>query len=104
MNHRTDEAPVPNPVSGAGRLRRPSPRRSLGLAACATGLREPAREAASAPARLSAATGATLQGCEALPSQFNFAQTRLDSATAVAAGPMVPDGPRRWRIAWSRAR
>ena len=94
MNHRTDEAPVPNPLAQRRGVMAPAmaAAAALGLVACATGLREPAREAGSAPAPLKAATGATLRSCEALPSQFNFADTRLDSAAAVAAGPIVPNG------------
>lgn len=63
----------------------------LGLTACSTG---PDRSAGSAapPARLSAATGAALRGCEALAGQFAFAQTQIDSAASVAAGPVVPNG------------
>jgi feruloyl esterase len=58
------------------------------LAACASGPQD-----AGAPARLTPATGAALQACEALPARFNFAETRLDSAASVAAGSVVPNGP-----------
>lgn len=47
---------------------------------------------ATAQARLAAAVGAPLQGCEALTARFAFAETRLDSAVPVAAGPAVPNG------------
>lgn len=60
------------------------------LAACSTGPRD---TAASPPPRLAAAQGAALQGCEGLPTQFGFAQTRLASAAPVAAGPVVAGGP-----------
>ncbi len=55
------------------------------LAACATG-------PGVAPAQLTAAQGATLRHCEALTTQFSFAEMRLDSAAPVAAGPVVPGG------------
>jgi hypothetical protein len=59
----------------------------LALSACGQLPRD-----AAAPARLAPATGAPLQACEALPTQFRFAETRLDSAAPVAAGPVVPNG------------
>jgi Tannase and feruloyl esterase len=59
------------------------------LAACSSGPREPA----TAPPRLAAAQGAALKACEALPAQFGFAQTKLDSAAPVAAGAVVQGGP-----------
>ena len=58
------------------------------LAACASGPRD-----GGAPARLAPATGASLQTCEALASRFSFAETRLDSAASVAAGPVAQGGP-----------
>ncbi len=59
------------------------------LAACSSG----PREAADSRPRLAAAQGATLKACEALPAQFSFNQTRLDSAAPVAAGAVVQGGP-----------
>jgi len=60
------------------------------LAACTSGPRESAGGAA--PARLSAAIGGALQGCDTLPGRFTFEQTRLDSAARVGAGPIAPNG------------
>ena len=48
---------------------------------------------AAAAARLAPAVGASLQRCEDLAAQFSHPQTRLDSAAAVAAGAVVPNGP-----------
>ena len=48
---------------------------------------------ATPPAALRPAVGAALQACEPLAAQFGFADTRLASAAAVAAGPVVPGGP-----------
>jgi len=62
-----------------------------GLVACSNAPTQPG--AGPAPARLTAATGTTLQQCETLAAQFQFAQTKLDSAAAVAAGTVVPNGP-----------
>jgi hypothetical protein len=59
------------------------------LAACA-GAPQSGGEAPT-PARLAAAVGAPLQACEALAARFAFAETRIDSAVAVAAGPAVPN-------------
>ena len=58
------------------------------LAGCAGG---PARDGAATPARLSPAVGAPLKGCEPLQGEFRFGDTTLDSATIVAAGPVVPN-------------
>lgn len=58
------------------------------LSACASG---PAGTAA--PARLTPAVGAALQDCEALATRFSHAQTVLQSADRVAAGPVVQGGP-----------
>ncbi|MFO1268079.1 MAG: tannase/feruloyl esterase family alpha/beta hydrolase [Rubrivivax sp.] len=63
------------------------------LAACAGGPGERPSNAAAAPARLAAASGAPLQTCEALPGRFAFKETRLDSVAPVAAGAVVPGGP-----------
>ena len=63
------------------------------LAACGSGPRQGAAGPGGAAARLSPAQGAALQACDALAGQFRFADTRLDSAAAVAAGPVVPNGP-----------
>lgn len=57
------------------------------LAACASGPHAPDMP------RLAAAEGAVLRLCDALPGQFQFAQTRLASAASAAAGPVVPNGP-----------
>ena len=62
-----------------------------GLGACSNTPSQPATGAATA--RLSAASGAALQHCEALAAQFQFPQTKLDSAAAVVAGTVVPNGP-----------
>ena len=59
------------------------------LAACSSS----PRGASSAPPRLAPAQGAALKACEALPGQINFARTKLDSAAAVAAGPVLQGGP-----------
>jgi len=61
------------------------------LVACAGG--PPAADGSAAPARLAAAVGAPLQVCDALPTRFNFAETKLDSAASVAPGAVVPNGP-----------
>ncbi len=61
------------------------------LVACSSPT-QPAQPSGSSTARLSAAVGAALKGCEALPSQFSFAQTKLSSAAALAAGPVTPNG------------
>ena len=65
----------------------------LGLTACAGSGPEAGRSQAPAPARLTGAVGAPLKACEPLQSQFSFAETQLASAVAVAAGPVVPNGP-----------
>jgi len=59
------------------------------LAGCA-GAPQPAGDAPT-PARLAPASGAPLQACEALTARFAFAETKIDSATPVAAGPAVPN-------------
>ena len=46
---------------------------------------------AAPPARLAPAQGAALQTCETLAARFTFAETRIDSAAPVAAGPAVPN-------------
>lgn len=46
----------------------------------------------SAPARLSPATGAPLQACEALAAQFQHPATRIESAAPVAAGTLQVGG------------
>ena len=63
----------------------------LGLSACSHTPIQPG--GSPAPARLSAATGAALTQCETLVTQFQFAQTKLESATPSAAGTVVPNGP-----------
>ncbi len=55
------------------------------LAACANAPGG-APNAVATPARLSPATGATLQRCEALAAQFQHPATRIESAVPVAAG------------------
>jgi Tannase and feruloyl esterase len=65
---------------------------AAGLASCAQPPGVGGRAGDSAPARLSAATGTALQTCSDLTSRFQFAETRLASAAAVAAGPVVPNG------------
>jgi feruloyl esterase len=45
-------------------------------------------QAASSTQQLSPAVGASLQNCDALPQQFNFARTQIDSSARVAAGVM----------------
>ena len=57
------------------------------LAACASAPPE------DAPPRLAAATGAALRSCDTLTTEFRFAQTQLQSAAAVEAGSVVPNGP-----------
>lgn len=59
------------------------------LAGCTSG---PPRDGAPIPSRLSPAVGAALKGCEPLSGDFRFSDTTLDSAAAVAAGPVVPNG------------
>jgi Tannase and feruloyl esterase len=61
-----------------------------GLTACGNLPREALTSAA--PARLGPAVGAPLQNCADLATRFQFAQTRLESAASVAAGPVVPNG------------
>lgn len=61
------------------------------LAACSSGPRESAGGATATPQRLGAATPAALKACEPLGAEFRFADTRLDSAAAVASGPVVPN-------------
>ncbi len=56
------------------------------LAACVSAPQD------TSPPRLSAAVGAALRSCDALPAQFHYTQTQLQSATHVAAGPVVPNG------------
>ncbi|CAN1548475.1 Tannase/feruloyl esterase [Burkholderiaceae bacterium] len=43
-------------------------------------------QAASPMQQLTPAVGASLQNCDALPQQFNFARTQIDSSARVAAG------------------
>jgi feruloyl esterase len=62
------------------------------LAACAPAKLPGGGSAPAAAGRLSAATGAALQQCEALVAQFRFEQTVLGSAARVAEGPVVPNG------------
>ena len=65
----------------------------LTLAACAVGPSEQvAGITGAAPAQLEPARGASLQACDALVGQFRYSDTRIDSAAAVAAGPIVPNG------------
>jgi poly(3-hydroxybutyrate) depolymerase len=45
-------------------------------------------QAASPVQQLTPAVGASLQNCDALPQQFNFARTYIDSSARVAAGTM----------------
>ncbi len=94
MNPQNAEQAVTNVNRPPARVRAVSPAlaaaAALGLAACATGVREPVRDAAPAP--MKAAVGATLRTCDALPGQFTFADTKLASAAPVAAGPIVPNG------------
>nr|WP_315225837.1 tannase/feruloyl esterase family alpha/beta hydrolase [uncultured Limnohabitans sp.] len=45
-------------------------------------------QAASPVQQLTPAVGASLQNCDALPQQFNFARTHIDSSARVAAGAM----------------
>ncbi|MBL0917792.1 MAG: tannase/feruloyl esterase family alpha/beta hydrolase [Hydrogenophaga sp.] len=54
------------------------------LSACANA--PGASDGVATPARLSPATGAALQACEALAAQFQHPATRLESAVPVAAG------------------
>jgi pimeloyl-ACP methyl ester carboxylesterase len=61
---------------------------ALLLAGCAGG-----PPSGAPPAQLQAAVGAALRSCDALPAQFQFADTQLASAAAVAAGPIVAGGP-----------
>ncbi|HQZ32493.1 MAG TPA: tannase/feruloyl esterase family alpha/beta hydrolase [Arenimonas sp.] len=62
------------------------------LAGCAATGPDNRPDSGKSVARLAAATGAALSRCEALVSQFRFADTLLDSAAAVAAGPVTPNG------------
>lgn len=66
---------------------------ALALSACSTGTRETPRPTGAAAQGLKPAVGAALRACETLPSQFTFAQTKLEGAVPVAAGAVVPNGP-----------
>ncbi|MEN9628130.1 MAG: hypothetical protein RJA10_1357, partial [Pseudomonadota bacterium] len=70
--------------------RRPFPL-ALGAALLAGCVSSPTGDVPPVPAPLGAASGAPLQACEALVGRFAFADTTLASATAVAAGPAVPN-------------
>jgi Tannase and feruloyl esterase len=64
----------------------------LSLSACST--LQP-----SAPAPLKAATGAALNACAPLASQFQFANTAITSAVTVPAGPVsLPAGPTAFSV------
>lgn len=65
---------------------------ALFLGACTTAATPGLATGAGVAAPLSPAIGASLQQCATLPERFRFEQTRLDSAAAVAAGPVVPNG------------
>ncbi len=58
------------------------------LSACSTAPEAPGARTAALPA----ATGAALQSCSALKDRFNFAQTRIDTATPVTAGTLSQGG------------
>ena len=45
-------------------------------------------QAANPVQQLTPAVGASLQNCDALPQQFNFARAQIDSSARVAAGAM----------------
>jgi feruloyl esterase len=64
----------------------------LALTACAGGPKDNTGSTAATPARLGPALGAELRTCDALTGQFRHGDTRLDTASRVAAGPIVPNG------------
>lgn len=64
---------------------------ALGLGACAATAASGA--GTEKVAQLAAARSASLQSCEALPAQFQFAQVVLSSAAMAAPGAVVPNGP-----------
>jgi hypothetical protein len=64
----------------------------LGLAAASAALVACSVLPGPPPSPMKAATGASLQQCAALATQFSFEQTRIDSATPEAAGILVLGG------------